>query len=393
MSLSDIGLSILDYLGKPEAAPQFVGRSLFRRYTKPRTLYFANTYLHGIWALSPDTRDSFTLTRCDESLEACQRFRTTQLRPFGSATPIGAPSDIEIAALRRAVEYSTRRNAERATSAPSRDLSLTDMTEVALRPGDDGHLIFGGQYLNVEAGTELELDVKFRVQESSQSQVRPWFSLHGETTAVFIPKLPWMAPGDSLELHKRWTAPSELRRVEAVLSARLLDASAATLAISQARLRIRRNVKQPAADEEFVRLNHDGKGKPSRRFNVASGAFDHAGCLAPTSNGRFEGDCNEGFLLFGPYAWAPKGATLRSSMKVRSKANPAIVWLEITNAEGTATVTTTKRVTLLPGRTVELTAEAEATTDLNLVETRLRAEEQKAKASLELEDARLEIAN
>jgi hypothetical protein len=393
VSLSDIGVSILDYLGKPDAAPQFVGRSLFRRYAKPRTLYFANTYLHSAWALAPDSEDTFALTRCDETLETCQRFRTPRLRPFGSAVPMGAPPPTDLAALRRAVEYSTRRDAERTKLDSVRDLSLTDVTDVVLRPGDDGQLIFGGQYLNIEAGTELELELQFRIKEGSQNQLRPWFSLHGETAAVFVPNLPWMGVGDRLELHKRWRAPADLRRVEAVLSVHHIDTHPASLEISRANLRIVRNASGSAAPDEWVRLRHDDSAKVSRTFTGATGAFGHAGCLAPKSGGRFEGACNEGFLVFGPYAWAPKGATLRSSMRVRSKANRAVVWLEITNAEGTATVATTKRVTLLPGQAVELSTLAEAAADLNLIETRLRAEEQTTKATLEIEETRLEIAN
>lgn len=41
---SDVALSVLDYLGLGESGPTFYGRSIFRRYTTPRELPFANVY-------------------------------------------------------------------------------------------------------------------------------------------------------------------------------------------------------------------------------------------------------------------------------------------------------------------------------------------------------------
>jgi uncharacterized membrane protein (Fun14 family) len=393
VSLSDLGLSILDYLGKPDAAPHFVGRSLFRSYTKARTLYFANTYLHSIWSLAPDGKGARTLTRCDEALDVCQRFRTDPISPFGSATPVGSPTATDLSALRSVVEYSTRRDAGRSASPMKQSLTLTDVTEVVVRPSADGQLVFGGQYLNIEEGTELELNLQFKLTGPSQAQLRPWFSLHGETATVFAPNLPWMASGDSIELHKRWRAPSALRRLEAVLSARLLGNASVTMEISRASLRLVRKAGGSAVSAERVRLWHDTGRMEPRIFTAASGGFGHAGCLAESTLGRLAGDCNEGFLVFGPYAWAPEGARLSSSMRVRSKARRAVVWLEITNAEGSSILATTQRVTLLPGQTVELATKTVATSDLNLLETRLRAAEQKTKATLEVEEARLEVAN
>lgn len=64
---SDIGLSILDYLGLADRAPHFVGRSMFRRYSQPRISVFAGGPRRTVGIV--DTRGRVSL--CSSDLAGC----------------------------------------------------------------------------------------------------------------------------------------------------------------------------------------------------------------------------------------------------------------------------------------------------------------------------------
>lgn len=68
---ADIALSVLDYLGI-EHDGAFIGRSLFRDYAAPRTIYSANVYK----GLVHEYVEGETLTVCTEALVACEEFVT-----------------------------------------------------------------------------------------------------------------------------------------------------------------------------------------------------------------------------------------------------------------------------------------------------------------------------
>lgn len=67
---ADIPLSVLDYLGLAGNERSFVGRSFFRTYETPRTIYSANIYK----GLIHEYEEGRTLTICTEMLKDCERF-------------------------------------------------------------------------------------------------------------------------------------------------------------------------------------------------------------------------------------------------------------------------------------------------------------------------------
>lgn len=70
---ADIPLSVLDYLGLADGERRFIGRSFFRVYETPRTIYSANIYK----GLIHEYAEGRTLTVCSEKLENCERFDTS----------------------------------------------------------------------------------------------------------------------------------------------------------------------------------------------------------------------------------------------------------------------------------------------------------------------------
>jgi hypothetical protein len=102
---SDYALSVADYLGIGSAAPEFVGRSLFRAYPTQRNIYFANTYQRRDWELTTDG----ILSRCTEQLTGCLSYQVTPANePF---SPQRVPAPWTAARLREwgaAITYSVR---------------------------------------------------------------------------------------------------------------------------------------------------------------------------------------------------------------------------------------------------------------------------------------------
>ena len=102
---ADFALSILDYLGLADEEHDFIGRSMFRIYPKPRPLYFANIYKGRVYEVSP----AGMLTICDESLSNCRAFDTSGSTLFGHGVEAIAERATAGAVL-RAVQSQTLRS-------------------------------------------------------------------------------------------------------------------------------------------------------------------------------------------------------------------------------------------------------------------------------------------
>ncbi len=75
----DLAISILDYLNRvAEHADKFLGRSIFRRYSQPRTLVWGNTYRQRVAAIFPD----HTLTMCATDFSQCSAHNLNSLLEF-----------------------------------------------------------------------------------------------------------------------------------------------------------------------------------------------------------------------------------------------------------------------------------------------------------------------
>jgi arylsulfatase A-like enzyme len=149
----DVPLSLLDFVGAPEAAAGFGGRSMFRRHG-PRPLPFGNVHLHRVGALLPDG----DLLVCREDLGDCTRYTVPDGRRFAAAalTERGAPADPE---RRQWMEDVAERSlAIRVARERARHFRLADPTRVAV-PELPSERIFGGQYLTVPARTRIEVEL------------------------------------------------------------------------------------------------------------------------------------------------------------------------------------------------------------------------------------------
>jgi hypothetical protein len=101
-SQPDLPLSVLDYLGLADRGPHLMGRSIFRRYDRPRPHYFANTYLRSAERLAPRLAEG-DFRRLVEALPDVERHGT------GSGTAPAARPERHEVSTRRAGTMAIRR--------------------------------------------------------------------------------------------------------------------------------------------------------------------------------------------------------------------------------------------------------------------------------------------
>jgi arylsulfatase A-like enzyme len=95
---SDLALSVLDYLGLPGDSALFGGRSIFRKYSRERDIYFANTYGNFIGRF---TKDNF-VELCSGNLRYGERYPIENNRAFSfNKKSVGALSADERRAIGR----------------------------------------------------------------------------------------------------------------------------------------------------------------------------------------------------------------------------------------------------------------------------------------------------
>ena len=153
----DTALSVTDLLGLEREAPRFVGRSWFREYDTPRSLFAGNTYARRVMMWEPGG----TAVVCGESFRSCARSVPAEGRVFGPnrESELVAPQErrvlMEVARLTR----SGRRDMTEAG-----ELNLWTGDAVSVPASEGKKLLIGGQYLRVPGGTTLRVDLDLEVR-------------------------------------------------------------------------------------------------------------------------------------------------------------------------------------------------------------------------------------
>ena len=223
---SDVAVSILDYLGLAERGEHLTGRSLFRRYDEPRSVYFANTYLRQTHALETGGR----LLSCREDFYGCSTWRLEPGRLFAPRARGEPAGKAEVERLRAMVEQSLGTGERSATR-----LELITEHEVEVSDESRYQIVFAGQYLSAAPGTRIEVELELEIA-GGEGEVRLTHELQSLQGRHFGRWLQGLKPGDAARWHYRFTAPERLEKLES----RLLVARAAggglRLEIKEARL-------------------------------------------------------------------------------------------------------------------------------------------------------------
>ena len=154
-SQMDVALSILDYLGLADRGPHFFGRSVFRRYAEPRTVYFANTNILRVYALHPERG----LLSCNVLIGGCTRYALSRGRPFADhLEPVDTDPELDAK-----LKELARRSILHRSGEARRDYQLVASGLVELNPNfRNRKVVHGGQHVDLPADQWLEVEVEVK---------------------------------------------------------------------------------------------------------------------------------------------------------------------------------------------------------------------------------------
>jgi hypothetical protein len=184
---SDIAVSVLDYLEIPWAGP-LLGRSLFRSYPTPRSVYFANVFLRRTGAL--DARGY--LHFCNETASECVKYRADPARLFSpDATPI--PAETADIRLMQTTIASSLTTVSSLGSQFSLDLIRDPIVPVKTLPEQQ---LLHGQNLEIPAHSRIDVAIELQVEgEAGKLALHYRMGERGRSDHVRV-SVPSVAAGD-----------------------------------------------------------------------------------------------------------------------------------------------------------------------------------------------------
>ncbi|HCF58858.1 MAG TPA: hypothetical protein DFS52_12815 [Myxococcales bacterium] len=223
---SDLALSVVDYLGLAEGAGELTGRSVFRRYQQPRTVYFANGYRRSTHAVET----SGELLACREDFYRCTRRAFEPGRLFAPASKRFVAEADEILALRAMAEQSVVGFEQ----ADQRIELITDR-EVEILEDSKHQIVFAGQYLTVAPGMRIEMDLEVEIA-GGEGEARFTHDMESSRGRLFGRWLHGLKPGDSVSFHYNINTPERLEWLESRVFVARTAGSGLRLKIKEATL-------------------------------------------------------------------------------------------------------------------------------------------------------------
>jgi len=232
----DIPASILDYIGLEDRIAEFSGRSLFRKYPKLRSGAFANTILRSVGGVDPEGN----LYLCLEDFSGCEKFEMEGQKIFSAkVSAVDRFDGQETEFLRDIVEQSL---------ASTDDLLGQDitLTTIDVIPLESDMNIFGGQNIDIPAGTQMEVTLDIEAM-GEEGQVTLKHALRGserwekwQEGLIIYRETFLLLPGDRYRLRYTYTTDAALALVRNSL--RVKDEnykSGLTLKIRDAKMKLR----------------------------------------------------------------------------------------------------------------------------------------------------------
>lgn len=389
---TDVALSIADYVGVSTAP--FVGRSLFREYQEPRALVFANTYQQKMyWAAGRE------IVECDEALSVCQKHVAEGPGLFSPTRASGAASDADIAPLREMLALASARQS--VTTNGRTPLILDNAAVWEVGPKSES-FAFGGQYFTLKADQEVVVSLDATLVGRGAAVLLDSDVYANIWQYELLP--PVMYDGDSVRFEYVFAPGKDLGNVEVRLNPRRIGESTSHLILRKADMVVRpRTLPKAGGETNFFELT---RARPMQELFVGSGisadsarhAFSMKDCVAQRDGRQLVAtECAPGALLFGPYASAPAGHSIRATFEVASERGAASLRGELVTAAG-ATTLALGPIVELPSRswpdagfsqTITLTARTEKPIDG--VEARLGLMYSEPGATLIIRRASLEV--
>jgi phosphoglycerol transferase MdoB-like AlkP superfamily enzyme len=227
----DTALSIADLLGLENEARSFVGRSWFRDYESPRSIFGGNTYARRVIMWTPSEQAIV----CDEAFDDCKRYgmRKSKFNPKIEGKP-AFPRERRLLA-----EVARLTRSGRAGMDPSDVMALLALDEASIAASDGKRLLTGGQYLRVPAGTILRVGFDIEV-EGSDAEVELHQDVFLNGRERFARKAKRIADGQRWQLEYEIHVPTPSDQLVVQLYATTVSGEAATLRFRSAELSMRR---------------------------------------------------------------------------------------------------------------------------------------------------------
>ena len=152
----DLPISVLDYLDLPDPSNRLGGRSVFRRYTTARDLFWGNTYLDMAAGLSATGELAF----CDGAFQTCRGAQLVDTTLYSPGIELSSVDPLTVGWLQRAVEGS---RVASVAAINDREVFLIQPGSTPVREGHSLQFIFGGQFLTIPVGIQADIEIQMEL--------------------------------------------------------------------------------------------------------------------------------------------------------------------------------------------------------------------------------------
>ena len=156
----DLPVSVADYFDLDSGRRRFTGRSVFRRYDRPREVFWGNTHLGMVAGVTLDN----LLIACTEDFRSCGTREITGPSLFSPGESTRAATGSEIAWLKDAATRSLRSRPDR---LQKRRFTLIAPGTHPVPSAPKEQYVFGGQFVSMPARTTAQVDIEVEVTGAS----------------------------------------------------------------------------------------------------------------------------------------------------------------------------------------------------------------------------------
>jgi hypothetical protein len=230
----DTALSITDLLGLEDDARDFVGRSWFRDYETPRSVFGGNTYGRKVLMWTPSGKTVV----CDEAFDRCRRYDMlgTKFSPKTRGKP-AMPRERRLLA-----EVARMTRSGRGAMDASQPIALLVADEVNIPASDGKRLLAGGQYLRVPAGTVLSVVFDLEVEGvDAEMELHQDVFVNGHER--FARNAKRLRSGQRWRLSYEIHVPDQSSQLVVQLYATTVTGKSATLRVREAQLSMRQGAE------------------------------------------------------------------------------------------------------------------------------------------------------
>lgn len=254
---ADVPISVLDLLDRDIGSYRFSGRSVFRRYKRPRPVFWGNTHLRMVAGLTA----TGLLTVCSEDLARCTTSKVEGGRLFHPELEARASTSKATGWLQSAVA----RSLESPAGELRRRVALIGPGTHPVLAASGEQYLFGGQFITVPRHSRIDVEIGAELHGTSG-----WIEFTHNFVVDRRPVLAWserIQVGETLQLEYTVGTEHRLEDVESRMWVTSSDGVDLSLTFSSAALSVEvLGPSQPVPDTALHTLQISGRpADPSLR--------------------------------------------------------------------------------------------------------------------------------